>query len=241
MGADNLLYEFQVMGQMSGPVTAAQLRALARQGEIQHDTLVRQVNSTQWHSADAVPWIFAPEEAPPPPAEEPMRLADEIPFAGTGEPAPAAHPGRPAPARRRKGRKETVAEAGPLAETHAAAEFSAGTPEKSLFDRVARRMWNEDEPEPFWSSPIGILLIMITAAAVIWGWVVCACMRGLPMRRSRPCRPTAPQPCREEGRPRGSNRTGRPHRRLLSRRPRPWICFADGVRPSTTTRALPSS
>jgi hypothetical protein len=63
---------YQQMGEVVGPVSGAQLRRLAKSGEIQPDTRVRLGGTDGWYSADRVKGLFPPPpKAPPPPMPKP--------------------------------------------------------------------------------------------------------------------------------------------------------------------------
>jgi hypothetical protein len=76
---------FQIMGDVNGPVTSAQLKRLAAIGNISVDTLVRKGEGGNWVSAEQVQGLFdqAPQlvpdaPPPPPPPDPPPRLAERI-------------------------------------------------------------------------------------------------------------------------------------------------------------------
>jgi len=62
---------YQVMGQQFGPVSSAELRALAAAGTVQPDTLVRKGTDGEWVFASRVHGLFEPSGSPPTVADRP--------------------------------------------------------------------------------------------------------------------------------------------------------------------------
>lgn len=78
---------FQLMGEEKGPVTAAQLRALAANGTITRNTHVRRGEGGKWVIADQVQGLFngaatqsAPPQPPPPPQLPPQPPPQQSPL-----------------------------------------------------------------------------------------------------------------------------------------------------------------
>lgn len=86
----------QVKGRQLGPLTVGQLRAMAQQGHLRPQDLVRRGRTAAWVPAERVPGLFSPEpgssagadsQAPAAPQPVSTAPADSQPGAATGSPA----------------------------------------------------------------------------------------------------------------------------------------------------------
>jgi hypothetical protein len=81
-------------GQQQGPVNSADLKKLAREGQIQPDDLVWQEGMAEWAKASRVKGLFAPPSAPVAPAvDPPMVPQNDMSPPALSDIGPAASPG----------------------------------------------------------------------------------------------------------------------------------------------------